>query len=214
MEMEELTLDALLERIKSDDPDVRTAAWLGAGVVGAPAIEPLASLAAESEAKVKRLQAEGKKKELAQPLEVGRAAKRAMWQIVRTVGAPGMDTCKASAEAELIRLLAEGRPDAIRREALWMLSEIGGEKTIDAIRDIPNILENKAIREDARCCVERIPGRAAVEALQEGLEAAPADVALALAQSLRARGVNVDKNRYPCQKLVPTRETQVKPVEG
>ena len=194
--MEELTLDALLDRIKSDDPDVRTGAWLGAGVVGAPAIQPLAKIVAKGE------------------LEVSRAAKRAMWKIVRTVGAPGRETCRAAVEAELIRLLAEGQPDAIRREALWMLSEIGGPKTIEAIRDIPNILENKAIREDARCCVERIPVEAAVEALQEGLEEAPADFALALAQSLRARGVDVDKRRYPCQKLVPTRVTQVKPVEG
>ena len=194
--MEELTLDALLERIKSDDPDVRTAAWCGAGVVGAPAIQPLAEIMAQGE------------------LEVSRAAKRAMWQIVRTVGAPGRDTCRASAEAELIRLLAEGQPDAVRREALWMLSEIGGEKTIEAIRHIPNILQNKAIREDARCCVERIPCQAAVEGLADALEVAPADFALALAQSLRARGVEVDKSRYPCQKLVPTRQTQVKPVEG
>ncbi len=194
--MEELTLDALLERIKSDDPDVRTAAWLAAGNVGAPAIQPLAEIMAKGE------------------LEVSRAAKRAMWKIVRTVGAPGRDACKASVEAELIRLLAEGQPDAIRREALWMLSEIGGEKTIEAIRDIPNILENKAIREDARCCVERIPIQAAVEALKEGLEAAPPDFALALAQSLRARGVEVDKEKYPCQKLVPTKQTKVQPVEG
>ena len=194
--MEELTLDVLLERIKSDDPDVRTAAWLAAGDVGAPAIPPLAEIMANGE------------------LEVSRAAKRAMWKIVRTVGAPGRDTCKASAEAELIGLLADGQPDAVRREAFWMLSEIGGEKTIEAIREIPDILENKAIREDARCCVERIPCQAAVEALQEGLEEAPADFALALAQSLRARGVEVDKDRYPCQKLVPTRETKVKPVEG
>ena len=194
--MDEVTLDALLERIKSDDADVRTAAWLAAGDVGAPAIQPLAEIVAKGE------------------LEVSRAAKRAMWKIVRTVGAPGRDACKASIEAELIRLLAEGQPDAIRREALWMLSEIGGEKTIEAIREIPNILENKAIREDARCCVERIPGEAAVEALKQGLEAAPPDFALALAQSLRARGVEVDKQKYPCQKLVPTRETQVKPVEG
>jgi hypothetical protein len=191
-----VTLDALLERIKSDDPDVRTAAWLAAGDAGAPAIQPLAEIVAQGE------------------LEVSRAAKRAMWKIVRTVGAPGRDTCRASVEAELIRLLAEGQPDAIRREALWMLSEIGGEKTIEAIREIPNVLENKAIREDARCCVERIPVEAAVEALKQGLEAAPADFTLALAQSLRARGVEVDKQKYPCQKLVPTRETQVKPVEG
>jgi hypothetical protein len=134
-----------------------------------------------------------------------------MWKIVRTVGAPGQDEAKKEAViGELIDLLAEGEPDAIRSEVLWMLSEIGGDETVGAIREIPGILENKAIREDARCCVERIPGQASVDALQEGLEAAPKDFELALAQSLRARGVAVDKERYPCVKLVPTKETEVK----
>ena len=192
--MEELTLDALLNGIKSDDPDVRTKAWLAAGQIGPPALAPLAKIVAEGD------------------LEVSRAAKRAMWKIVRTVGAPGRGECKAAAETELIGLLAEGTPDSVRCEVLWMLSEIGGEKTIDAIREIPDLLENKALREDARCCVERIPGQAAVDALAEGLEASEDEFQLALAQSLRARGVEVDREKYPCKKLVPTKETSVKPV--
>ena len=211
--MEELTLDALLQRIKSDDPDVRTEAWLAAGQVGPPALKPLAKIVAQSEAEVKRLQEQGKKKEeIAQPLEVGRAAKRAMWKIVRTVGAPDRGDCKATAETELIGLLGEEQPDCVRREVFWMLSEIGTDKTVAAIREIPGILENKAIREDARCCVERIPGQFAVDTLAEGLEESDDEFQLALAQSLRARGVEVDPQKYPCKKLVPTRETSVKPV--
>ena len=192
--MEELTLDALLKGIKSDDPDVRTKAWLAAGQIGPPALKPLAKIVAEGD------------------LEVSRAAKRAMWKIVRTVGAPGRGECKAAAETELIGLLAEGTPDSVRCEVLWMLSEIGGEKTIDAIREIPDVLENKALREDARCCVERIPCQCAVDALAEALEASEDEFQLALAQSLRARGVEVDREKYPCKKLVPTKETSVKPV--
>jgi len=194
MDEKELTLDALLQRIQSDDPDVRTEAWLAAGKVGPSALQPLSKIVADGE------------------LEVSRAAKRAMWKIVRTVGAPGQDDGKAAAETELIGLLAEGTPDPVRCEVLWMLSEIGGEKTIDAIREIPDILENKAIREDARCCVERIPGQYAVDALAEGLEASEDELQLALAQSLRARGVEVDREKYPCQKLVPTKQTSVQPV--
>jgi HEAT repeat protein len=192
--MEELKLDVLLQRIQSDDPDVRTAAWLAAGQVGPLALRPLAKIVAEGE------------------LEVSRAAKRAMWKIVRTVGAPDRGECKAAAETELVTLLADGQPDAVRREVFWMLSEIGGDKTIEAIREIPDILENKAIREDARCCVERIPGQAAVQALADGLEESKDEFQLALAQSLRARGGEVDKQKYPCQKLVPTKQTSVKPV--
>jgi hypothetical protein len=112
----------------------------------------------------------------------------------------------------LIGLLAEGQPDGLRSEVLWMLSEIGGDETVTAIREIPGILENKVLREDARCCVERIPGEAAVAALKEALEAAPDDFKLAVAQSLRARGVPVDEKKYPCVKLVPAKQTEVKPV--
>lgn len=93
-----------------------------------------------------------------------------------------------------------------------MLSEIGGDATVEAIREIPDLIDDKDVREDARCALERIPTDFALETLQDGLEAAPADFALAMAQSLRARGVEVDKDKYPCQKLVPTRETSVKPV--
>jgi HEAT repeat protein len=190
--MAELTLESLLEQIQGENAETRTSAWQAAGEVGAPAIKPLAKIVVDGE------------------LEVGRAAKRAMWQIVRTAGAPGEN--RQPVIRQLIDLLDEGQPDAIRREALWMLSEVGGDETVAAIREIFGILENTAIREDARCCVERIPGQAAVQALAEGLEHAPEDFKQALAQSLRARGVDVDKQRYPCVKLVPTKETNVKPA--
>jgi len=191
---EKLTLDELLDRIKSDDPNVRTEAWQAAGSVGCAAIKPLAKIVAGGE------------------LEVARAAKRAMWKIVHTVGAPGAGDAKGAVEAELIGLLGNDQPASVRREAFWMLSEIGGDDTVDAIRELPDILEDTEVREDARCCVERIPTEAAVEALKEGLEEAPAEFALAIAQSLRARGVEVDQAKYPCQKLVPTKQTSVKPV--
>jgi HEAT repeat protein len=211
--MEELTLDALLQRINSDDPDVRTEAWLAAGQVGAPAVKPLAKIVVQSDAEVKRLQAEGKNKDqIAQPLEVGRAAKRAMWKIVRTVGAPGAGDAKKAVEDELIGLLGNEQPAVVRREVFWMLSEIGGDDTVAAIREIPGILENKEIREDARCCVERIATPFAVRSLADGLEESEDEFRLALAQSLRTLGVEVDKERYPCQKLVPTKKTDVEPV--
>jgi hypothetical protein len=211
--MEELTLDALLARIQSDDAQVRTDAWQAAGAVGAPAVRPLAKIVADSDKAVEKAQAAGDKEAWGKPLEVGRAAKRAMWKIVRTVGAPGAPgDDKRAVEQALIGLVGNDQPACVRREVLWMLSEIGGDDTIEAIREIPDVLVDKEIREDARCCVERIPGPAAIEALQDGLEAAPYDFALALAQSLRARGVEVDPAKYPCQKMVPTKQTSVKPV--
>ena len=38
------------------------------------------------------------------------------------------------------------------------------------------------------------------------------DFKLAIAQSLRARGVKLSQDTYPCQKLVPTKQTKVQPV--
>jgi hypothetical protein len=108
--------------------------------------------------------------------------------------------------------LDESRPATLRRDVIWMLSEIGGQETIDAFYQMPGILENKDLREDARCCVERIPGAAAVEALKEALENAPEDFKPALAHSLRVRGVEVPG--VADLKLVPAKPTSVKPVEG
>ena len=190
--MEELTLDKLLAAIKSDDVQTRADAVLAAGPLGAKAIKPLANIVATGD------------------LEVGRAAKRAMWKIVRCVGAPGVGE-KKDVVAELVDLIATGQPASVRREAFWMLSEIGSDETIEAIREMPEILDDKEMREHARCCLERIPTDAAVDLLEEGLEEAPEDFKIALAQSLRARGVEVSKDTYPCRKLVPTKQTKVEP---
>jgi len=223
--MEELTLERLLAGINSDDADVRTQAWLAAGAVGAPAVKPLAALMTDTAPVVARLAEEvsklradkapkkvvtAKQQELEQPLEVGRAAKRAIWKIVRHVGRPGADDEKKAVVAELIELLGPDQTAAVRREAMWMLSEIGGDETVHALRQYPEILDDKELREDARCVVERIPGEAALQALRAALDRAPEDFKINIVQSLRARGVDVPG--YPCQKLVPTRKTSVKPA--
>jgi hypothetical protein len=209
---EKLTLAALLARIQSDDPDVRTQAWLAAGAVGAQAIKPLAAVICKTEPVIAELAGDPKNKDLELALETGRAAKRAMWKIVRTAGAPGQGAKKKAVEAELIDLLAPSQPAAVRREVVWMLSEIGGGATLTAMRDHPELLDDKLLREDARSMVERIPGDGAVALLTEALEEAPEDFKINIAQSLRARGVKVDPVKYPCQKLVPTKATSVKPV--
>lgn len=215
--MEELTVDELIAKIKDQDDTVRADAWQSAGPMGAAAVKPLAALMAEMDADLARLtddpRPDGeKKKEIGYKLAVGRAAKRALWLIVRHVGRPGAEGRRKPVVKDLCGLLGDGQPAAVRREVLWMLSEIGGEEAVRAIREIPNLLHNKEIREDARCAVQRIPGQVAIEALLDGLEAAPEDFRLALAQSLRKRGVEVDEARYPCQKLVPTKQTEVEPV--
>jgi HEAT repeat protein len=202
----------LLQQLKSDDENVRTEAWLSAGQYRGRAIKPLAGLFGRMDKQVKRLVKQNAgKDEIAQPLEVGRATKRAMWKIVRTVGAPGAKGKKMTV-ARLVELLSDEQPVAVRREVLWMLSEIGeGSQVVDPIA---SLLTNEALREDARMVLERIPGDEAVAALREGMETVPEAFRLNMAQSLRKRGVAVDQQRYPCQKMVPTRETKVKPVEA
>lgn len=205
--MAELTVELLLKRLQSESPEERTAAWQEAGSLGAAAIEPLVRLVLECEAQVASLKAEGKTKELAQPLEVGRAAKRALWKIVRTVGAPNTAAeAKEAVEEALLNYIRPGLPDQLRRDVLWMLSEIGTDQTVRAIVDLPNVLEDKGIRDDARACVQRIGTPYAIEALQLGLREAKDDFRLAIAESLRVLGVAVDPEAYPSRKLVPKPE--------
>jgi HEAT repeat protein len=182
-------LDELIAGIKSNSAEERTQAWQSAGKVGAPAVKPLAKVMSEGE------------------LEVARAAKRGLWQIVRCAGRPGANKEKRAVETELIELLGDEQPVAVRREVLWMLSEIGSRRSV---RPIAQLTRNEELREDARMALERIPTTWAVAALKAAFEAVPEDFKTNIAQSLRKRGEQVPG--YPCQKLVPTKETDVKPL--
>jgi len=182
-------VDELLAGIKSDSAEKRTTSWQSAGEVGAPAVKPLAEVMTDDN------------------LEVARAAKRALWQIVRYTGRPGANRERRAVETELTGLLDRNQPVAVRREVLWMLSEIGAR---NSIRPISRLLRNENLREDARMALERIPTKRAVTVLKAAFEKAPEDFKLNIAQSLRKRGEEVAG--YPCQKLVPTKKTDVKPL--
>ena len=182
-------VDELIAGIKSNSDEERTESWQSAGKVGAPAVKPLAKVMTDDN------------------LEVARAAKRALWQIVRYTGRPGANQERRAVETELTELLGDEQPVAVRREVLWMLSEIGAR---NSIKPIARLLRNKDLREDARMSLERIPTKRAVAALKAGFEKAPEDFKFNIAQSLRKHGEDVAG--YPCQKLVPTKKTDVKPL--
>ena len=182
-------VDELLAGIKSDSDKERTEAWQSAGEVGAEAVKPLATVMTDDD------------------LEVARAAKRALWKIVRHTGRPKANKEKRAVEKELTGLLGRKQPVAVRREVLWMLSEIGARISI---KPIAGLMRNKNLREDARMALERIPGKRAVTTLKAAFEKAPEDFKPNIAQSLRKRGEEVAG--YPCQKLVPTKKTDVKPL--
>ncbi len=180
-------VSSLLDKIKSNDDQVRGAAWQTAGPCGAAAVPPLGILMADPEP------------------ENARAATRALGQIVRHAGRPGAEAERQAVTRELIALLAAGSPKT-QRDVLWMLSEIGRDEAVAAMAAL---LSDQDLREDARLTLERIPGAKAIQALHAAFGKAPERFKYALAQSLRARGEKVEG--YPSQKLLPTKPTSVKP---
>jgi HEAT repeat protein len=167
--------------IKSADPNVRGPAVQTAGGIGAPAVKPLAALLTHAD------------------FEIGRAAKRALFQVVRHAGRPGAEAEAKAVEAELCSLL-RNEAVTIRREGLWLLSEIGGDAAVGAMAEL---LTDHQVREDARCALTRVPGANSTAALRAAFGSAPEEFKSALAESLRQRGEKVDG--YPSRKLTPTR---------
>lgn len=179
-----------IQKIKSSDDKVRGEAWQNAGPLGASAVKPLSEVMTDAN------------------FEVARSAKRALWKIVRHAGRPGTDKERKAVSAELTKLLKDA-PTPVKREVLWMLSEIGDDNAIPAMAEL---LKDKELREDARCSIQRIPGKKATDALNKAFASAPEDFKYALADSLRARGLPI--KGYPTRKLIPTKETTVGRVKN
>ena len=180
-----MSIDKLITDLQSADDAIRGAAWQGAATSGAAAVKPLAGLMAH------------------QDFEIARAAKRALWMIVRYVGRPKAEEEGKAVQVELIFVLHTA-PASVRRDVVWMLSEIGDEM---AIQPLAALLTEAEVREDARCALERIPSSKAVRALEQALKTGPEEFRPALANSLRVRGRKVAG--YPSLKLVPTNQTTV-----
>jgi HEAT repeat protein len=181
----------MIAGIRSENDDARRAAWRRAALVGAPAVAPLAALLSEESP------------------DIAQAAERALWGIVRHAGRPGADSEQQAVSAALVPLLSDDRMGSVRREVLWMLSEIGGSATV---QPIAALLSNQDLREDARMSLERIPGDESLLALRKAVRAAPDDFKPNLAQSLRRRGEKVDE--FASAKLVPTKRTEVRELQS
>jgi len=182
---EAASVDEFIAKIKSADDKVRGPAWQGAAPYGAAAIKPLAEVMADPNP------------------EIARSARRAIEVIVRHAGRPGAKKEAQAVEKELIPLL-KSELVTVRREALWTLSEIGGD---EAVAPMAALLTDVEAREDARCALLRIPGRKSSAALKSAFGQAPEEFKYALADALRIRGEKVDG--YPSRKLVPVKPTSV-----
>jgi HEAT repeat protein len=135
--------------------------------------------------------------------EVARRAKRALYKIVRHVGRPGAAAEAAPVETKLIGLLNKLTAQ-IRRDVLWMLSEIA---TARSVAPIAALLTDNELREDARCVLTRLPYPQATAALKSAFDAAPEDFKYALAESLRLKGETMEG--YGTKKMIPTKKTEV-----
>jgi HEAT repeat protein len=134
----------LVADLQSGDDAVRGAAWQEAGPLGAAAVRTLAGVAAHPD------------------FEIARAARRALWKIVRHAGRPQAAKERRAVQTALLSLL-RNTPATVRREALAMLSEIGDAR---AVAPIATLLADGDAGEAARCALERIPDRRAVRALE------------------------------------------------
>lgn len=190
MSAEKNVVEELINKLRSKNDKERADGLLSCIEVGAPAVKALAKVMEDED------------------IEVRRAGKRALWKIVRHVGRPGAGDEKKALVAKLVGLLGRDQSAFVRREALWMLSEIGGDESVEPVAEL---LSDEEVREDARMVLQRIPGRQSLEALKDGLKSAPMDFRPNIAQSLRQRGVMV--RRPASVKLVPTKKTNVKPLK-
>lgn len=145
------SVDDLIARIKNKDDKVRGPAWQTAEKYGAPAVKPLAAVMTEPEP------------------EVARAAQRGLWKIVRYAGRPNAGAEAKAVVAELMPLLVQGA-NVVRREVVWMLSELAGD---EAIPPMSALLSHPELREDARCALTRMPGAQVTAVLKKALASAP-----------------------------------------
>jgi hypothetical protein len=179
-----LTVDALIAMIKDRSDKVRAEGWTRAGKAGAAAVKPLAAVMTSGDA----------------DREVALSARRALWRIVHFAGRPGGGKDRNAVLPELHALLADAWPEALRREVLWMLSQIGGAESVPALAAC---LKSSELLEDARSALERIPGAESLDALRDALASVPEKYRPNIAQSLRGRGVSLKEELYPNQKLIP-----------
>jgi HEAT repeat protein len=140
--------DKFLKEIQDANADVRYAAWIRTGEMDPEVIPELAKLLT------------------ATPPGVRRAAEEALKNMVHWVGKDAAAPKRAPVVRQFIALTADGHPTWVRTIALRHLSLIGSDETVPAAA---KLLRNAELQEEAVFCLERIPGKAATQALMTAL---------------------------------------------
>jgi HEAT repeat protein len=140
--------EKFLSDIRSDDAEVRYAAWTQAGEMDPEVIPQLGKLLVAGQPGVRK------------------AADESLKRMVHGVGKQPGGARRAAVVKELIALTAEGQAGWTRTMALRHLSLIGGDETVPAAA---KLLGNVELQEEAVFCLERIPGKASTQALISAL---------------------------------------------
>jgi HEAT repeat protein len=160
-------VNALVGQLQSSDANARRAAVDALAKVGAPAVSPL----------FKSLSVENPTTAL--------WARNAVTAIVHHAARPNADKERAAVAAALIEVVNGVAAVPVRSFAVELLSFVGRE---DAAPALAELLTNGELREVARWSLERIPGRAATDALARAVAKADATFKVALVKTLGARG--------------------------
>ena len=156
-----------IEKIQDDSADVRYAAWRDAAKVGARAVAPLGELVASKN--------QG----------VAKAASEALNTIAHHASRPGAKAERKAVSRALLRLLGRKKPHATRVKALELLALTGADECVPRVA---RLLNDKKLREDARRALERIPGKASLQALIEAVKKVPEEFRPAVIHSLGQKG--------------------------
>lgn len=140
--------EKFLSEIKSNDAEVRYAAWMRAGEIDTEVIPPLGKLLVADEP------------------GVSKAADESLKRMVHGIGKQPGGARRAAVVRELIVLTGDGQAGWTRTIALRHLSLIGGDETVP---EVAPLVRNFELQEEAVFCLERIPGKAATQALMAAL---------------------------------------------
>jgi len=143
--------EKFLAEIRSDNADVRYAAWSRAGEMDPEVIPELGKLLTAEQPGVRKASGEGLK------------------NIVHSVGKEPGGARRAAVVGQLIAMTAGGHAAWARTVALRHLSLIGGDETVPTAA---RLLRDAELQEEAAFCLERIPGSAATAALMSALPTA------------------------------------------